>query len=151
MQSSAATERLGSTLEKIATLSDEISGLEAKVKELEKRKDALEEIAVEEMAAGRLDGVRVAGRSWRVSWEHRISATAAQTDAVLAAVKTLGLSPAEQASLVGVNTGKIKTMLKEMAEAAGKDVRAPWADGTPLAGLIHEYVQPVLRSQKAGR
>ena len=117
---------------------------------MDKRRAALEEAAVEELTAGRLDGVRVAGRSWRVSWEHRISATAAQTDAVLAAIKTLGLSPAEQASLVGVNTGKIKTLLKEMAEAVGKDARAPWAEGTPLDGLIHEYVQPVLRSQKSG-
>lgn len=150
MPPSAATDRLGSALEQIAALGEEIAVIEAKKKELEKRMDALEEIAVEEMAAGRLDGVRVAGRSWRVSWEHRISATAAQTDAVLAAIKTLGLSPAEQASLVGVNTQKVKTLLKEMAEAAGKDARAPWAEGTPLAGLIHEYVQPVLRSQKSG-
>jgi hypothetical protein len=137
---------LSSALEQITQIDREIDAAELTVKELKKKRDRLAELAVEEMTAGRLDGVRVAGRSWRVEWEHSISATADNKDAVLAAVRAAGM----EAQLIGVNTSQLKTVLKEMHKAAGRDARQPWADGTPFAGLVSEYVRPVLRHLTVG-
>jgi hypothetical protein len=52
--------------------------------------------------------------------------------------------------LVGVNTTRLKSLLKEMSKAAGKDARQPWAEGTPFAGIVSEYVRPVLRHVTVG-
>lgn len=137
---------LSASLEQIAEIDREIDAAELKVKELKKRREALAEVAVEEMTAGRLDGVRVAGRSWRVEWDHSVSATADRQDDVLAAARAAGM----EAQLVGVNTARLKSLLKEMSKAAGKDARQPWADGTPFAGLVSEFVRPVLRHLTVG-
>ena len=137
---------LSTALEKISQIDREIDVAELAVKELKKKRDVLANIAVEEMTAGRLDGVRVAGRSWRVEWDHSVSATADNKDAVLAAARAAGM----EAQLVGVNTSQLKSVLKEMHKAAGKDAREPWADGTPFAGLVSEYVRPVLRHVTVG-
>ena len=144
MSFAKATEQdspLSTALENIAQIDREIDVAELAVKELKKRREALAEIAVEEMTAGRLDGVRVAGRSWRVEWDHSISATAENQDDILAAARAAGI----EAQLVGVNTTRLKGLLKELHKAAGKDARQPWADGTPFAGIVSEYVRPVLR------
>jgi hypothetical protein len=144
MSFAKATEHdnpLSSALEKISQIDREIDAAELTVKELKKKRNALESIAVEEMTAGRLNGVKVAGRSWRVEWEHSISATADNKDAVLAAARAAGM----EAQLVGVNTSQLKSVLKELHKAAGKDARQPWAEGTPFAGVVSEYVHPVLR------
>ena len=119
---------------------------ELSIKELKKRRDALAEIAVEEMTTGRLDGVRVAGRSWRIEWEHSVSATGETQDAILAAARDAGL----EEQLVSVNTARLKALLKEMAKEEGRDARQPWADGTPFAGIVSEYVRPVLRHLTTG-
>ena len=137
---------LSTALEKISLLDREIDGAELVVKELKKKRDVLANIAVEEMTAGRLDGVRVAGRSWRVEWDHSVSATADNKDAVLAAARAAGM----EAQLIGVNTSQLKSVLKEMHKAAGKDAREPWADGTAFAGLVSEFVRPVLRHVTVG-
>ena len=47
--------------------------------------------------------------------------------------------------LLTVQTSSLKSLLKEMAKEAGRDPKQPWADGTPFAGLVSEYVRPVLR------
>jgi hypothetical protein len=140
------TSPLSSALEQIAAIDRDIAELEIKVKELSKRRESLAGVAVEEMTAGRLDGVKVAGRSWRVEWEHSVSATAANTDDVIAAAKTVGKGDA----LLSVNTSRLKSLLKELAKEAGRDARQPWADGTPFAGLVSEYVRPVLRHLTVG-
>jgi hypothetical protein len=137
---------LSTALEKISLLDREIDGAELVVKELKKKRDVLANIAVEEMTAGRLDGVRVAGRSWRVEWDHSVSATADNKDAVLAAARAAGM----EKQLIGVNTSQLKSVLKEMHKAAGKDAREPWADGTAFAGLVSEYIRPVLRHVTVG-
>jgi len=137
---------LSTALEKISQIDREIDVAELAVKELKKRRESLAEIAVEEMTAGRLDGVRVAGRSWRVEWDHSVSATADNKDAVLAAARAAGM----EAQLIGVNTSQLKSVLKEMHKAAGKDAREPWAEGTAFAGLVSEYVRPVLRHVTVG-
>lgn len=140
-QATAQDSALSTALEQISQIDREIDKAELAVKELKKKRNALESIAVEEMTAGRLDGVKVAGRSWRVEWEHSISATADNKDAVLAAARKAGM----EAQLVGVNTSQLKSVLKELHKAAGKDARQPWAEGTPFAGVVSEYVHPVLR------
>lgn len=131
---------MSSALEQIAEIDREVDVLELKIKELSKRRAALEEVAVEGMTAGRLDGVRVAGRSWRIEWEHSVSATA-NADEVIAAAKAVGKGNA----LLTVNTSRLKSLLKELAKEAGRDARLPWADGTPFAGMVSEFVRPVLR------
>ena len=149
MSFAQATEHdnpLSTALEQISRIDREIDVAELTVKELKKRREALAEIAVEEMTAGRLDGVRVAGRSWRVEWDHSVSATAENKDAVLAAARAAGM----EKQLIGVNTSQLKSALKEMHKAAGKDAREPWADGTAFAGLVSEYIRPVLRHVTVG-
>jgi len=137
---------LGPLLGEITEIDTKVKALEAEIKELGKRRDALAALAVEEMAAGRLDGVRAAGRSWRIEWEHSVSATASSTDAVLAAARTVGKGD----TLLSVNTSRLKSLLKELATEAGRDARQPWAEGTPFAGLVSEYVRPVLRHLTVG-
>lgn len=137
---------LSTALEQISQIDREIDVAELAVKELKKRRESLANLAVEEMTAGRLDGVRVAGRSWRVEWDHSVSATAEKQDAILAAAREAGM----EAQLVGVNTTRLKSLLKEMAKAAGRDAREPWADGTAFAGIVSEYVRPVLRHVTVG-
>ena len=137
---------LGPLLGEITEIDTKVKALEAEIKELGKRRDALAALAGEEMAAGRLDGVRAAGRSWRIEWEHSVSATASSTDAVLAAARTVGKGD----TLLSVNTSRLKSLLKELATEAGRDARQPWAEGTPFAGLVSEYVRPVLRHLTVG-
>jgi len=137
----ATDSPLSSSLEQIAEIDRQIGVAELEIKELKKRRDALAEVAVEEMMTGRLDGVRVAGKSWRVEWVHSVNATSDRQDEILDAARKAGM----EQQLVGVNTTRLKSVLKEMAKAAGKDVRLPWADGTPFAGLVSEYVRPELR------
>lgn len=140
------SNQLGRLLGEIAGIDASVKALEAEIKELGKRREAIASLAVEEMAAGRLDGVRAAGRSWRVEWEHSISATASSTDAVLAAARAVGKGDA----LLSVNTARLKSLLRELATEAGRDARQPWADETPFAGLVSEYVRPVLRHVTVG-
>ena len=137
---------LSTALEQISQIDREIDEVELAVKTLKKRRESLANIAVEEMTAGRLDGVRVAGRSWRVEWDHSVSATAEKQDAILAAARAAGI----EAQLVGVNTTRLKSLLKEMSKAAGKDARDPWADNTPFAGIVSEFIRPVLRHVTVG-
>lgn len=132
---------LSNALEQIEAIDREVGELELRIKELGRRRAALEEVAVEGMTAGRLDGVRVAGRSWRIEWEHSVSSTASTTDEVIAAARAVGKGDA----LLTVNTSRLKSLLKEMAKEAGRDARLPWAEGTPFADLVSEYVRPVLR------
>lgn len=145
-QATSPDSALSTALEQISQIDREIDVAELAVKELKKRRDSLANLAVEEMTAGRLDGVRVAGRSWRVEWDHSVSATAENKDAVLAAARAAGM----EKQLIGVNTSQLKSVLKEMHKAAGKDAREPWADGTAFAGLVSEYVRPVLRHVTVG-
>lgn len=126
----------------------EISEIDAQVKELNDKIDTLEErrghlegIAIEEMTNGRLDGVKAAGRSWRIEWSHSFSAPEARKEAVMEAARRAGLL--EQ--VTQVNTARLKAELTERAKAAGKDARRPYSEGTEFDGLVGEFVRPVLR------
>lgn len=146
LEDTSQDNQLGRLLSEVTEIDRQIKEKEEEIKQLGKRRDVLANLAVEEMTAGRLDGVRAAGRSWRIEWEHSVSATAANTDDVLAAARAVGKGD----TLLSVNTSRLKSLLKELAAAAGKDARQPWAEGTAFAGLVSEYVRPVLRHLTVG-
>lgn len=148
MQSSISTEEtntLSTVLADIAAVDKAVDELELRIKDLKKRRESLEKIAVEEMTTQRLDGVRVAGRSWRVEWDHHMSCPKDRQDALMEVAQTLGWD-----GLVSVNTSRLKSLLKELAANAGKDSRSPFSEGTPLAGIVSEYVAPKLRHLTVG-
>jgi len=126
----------------------EIGEIDAKVKSLNDEIDKLKErrnhyegIAVEEMSNQRLDGVKAAGRSWRIEWSHSFSAPEARKEAVMEAARSAGLLDA----VTQVNTARLKALLTERAKEAGMDPRQPYSAGTEFDGLVGEYVRPVLR------
>jgi hypothetical protein len=126
----------------------EISEIDAQVKDLNDKIDALKErrshyegIAIEEMTNGRLDGVKAAGRSWRIEWSHSFSAPEARKEAVMEAARSAGLLDA----VTQVNTARLKALLTERAKEAGTDARSLYSAGTEFDGLVGEFVRPVLR------
>ena len=133
-------------LAEITEVDRKIKELDAQVDSLKKRRTHLEKLAVEEMQTQRLDGVRVAGRSWRVEWEHSCSVTEGTKDAVMEAATKAGCL----AQLTSVSTARLKAVLKEQAKEAGKDASQPWSAGTPFEGLVGEFVQPKLRHVTVG-
>jgi hypothetical protein len=141
-----AKTALQPVLAEIADVDRKIKELEAQVDSLEKRRSHLEKIAIEEMQGQRLDGVRVAGRSWRVEWEHSCSVTEGTKDAVMEAARKAGCLD----QLTSVNTARLKAVLKEQAKEAGTDASQPWSAGTPFEGLVGEYVAPRLRHVSVG-
>lgn len=132
---------LHSVLGEISDLDKQIAALNDRVDKLKSRRDSLEEIAVEELTTQRLDGVKVAGRSWRVEWTHSFSAPEARKEAVMEAARKAGLLDA----VTTVNTARLKALLTEKAKAAGTDARQPYSAGTEFEGVVGEYVRPVLR------
>ena len=142
----ADSATLQPVLAEIAELDRQIKEFDAQVDALKKRREHLERIAVEEMQTQRLDGVRVAGRSWRVEWDHSCSVTEATKDAVMEAAREAGCLEA----LTSVNTARLKAFLKEQAKEAGTDASQPWSAGTPFAGLVGEFVRPRLRHVTVG-
>lgn len=145
MQSSEATKseqsKLHTLLAEITEIDAKVAAMNAEIGDLKERRTALEKLACEEMSEQRLDGVRVAGRSWRVEYDHHMSVATDRRDAVLEAARAVG---AEE-TLITVNTSRLKSLLKEMAADAGTDARGRWSDGTPFAGLVSEFVAPKLR------
>ena len=152
MNSSASTETstladLSDRLTEVQSISDEIDGLEEQIKALKKRRGHLESLCVEDLLASKTDRVGAAGRMWRVDWEHSMSSTEARKEDLIAAAEAYGIPPD---AITQVNTSKLKSLIKEIAERQGRDVREKWTDGTALEGLAGEYVAPRLRSVKAG-
>jgi hypothetical protein len=141
MQSSTDTESLHAVLAEISDLDKQLVTLNDQIDKLKARRDSLESIAVEELTTQRLDGVKVAGRSWRVEWTHSFSAPEARKEAVMEAARKAGLLDA----VTTVNTARLKTLLTEKAKEAGKDARQPYSAGTEFEGVVGEYVRPVLR------
>jgi hypothetical protein len=143
MPSSTVTEvaPLQRALAEISELDAKIKVLNDQIDELKERRGHYEGVAVEEMLTQRLDGVKAAGRSWRIEYAHRFSAPEARKEAVMEAARSAGLLDA----VTQVNTARLKSLLTERAKEAGKDARQPYSDGTEFEGLVGEYVQPVLR------
>jgi len=132
---------LQAALAEISEIDAQVKELNDKIDTLKERRGHLEGLAVEEMLTQRLDGVKAAGRSWRIEYAHRFSAPEARKEAVMEAARSAGLLDA----VTQVNTARLKSLLTERAKEAGKDARQPYSDGTEFEGLVGEYVQPVLR------
>lgn len=137
---SLTSSALSSALERITEIDARIKELDASVKELKAQRAHYEGVAIEEMSNGRLDGVKVAGRSWRVETEHSISIPSAVKAEVVEAANRAGLD-----DMLTIPTTSLKAYLRELAKDRGGDPKSPWADGTVFAGLVGEYIRPVLR------
>jgi SMC interacting uncharacterized protein involved in chromosome segregation len=152
MNSSASTETstladLSDRLTEVQSISDEIDGLEEQIKTLKKRRTHLESLCVEDLLTSKTERIGAAGRMWRVDWEHSMSSIEARKEDLIAAAEAYGIPPD---AITQVNTQKLKSLIKEIAEKQGRDVREKWTAGTALEGLAGEYVAPRLRSVKAG-
>jgi len=141
VSSSMDTGPLHAALAEISEIDKQMVALHDQLDKLKERRNSLEAIAVEELTTQRLDGVKTAGRSWRVEWTHSFSAPEARREAVMEAARRAGLLDA----VTMVNTARLKTLLTEMAKAAGMDPRRPYSVGTEFDGLVGEFVRPVLR------
>lgn len=143
MSSSMDTEAapLQSALAEIAGLDKAVAELNDRIDELKKRRDHLERIAIEEMTTQRLDGVKAAGRNWRIEWTHSFSAPEARKEQVMEAARSAGLLEA----VTQINTARLKALLTERAKEAGRDASQPYSDGTEFEGLVGEFVAPKLR------
>lgn len=149
MKSSNATSTdstLSALLAEIASIDKQTVEANDRIDQLKARRQHLEALAVEEMEDQRLDGVRVAGRSWRVEYDHLMSVTEDRKEAVIEAAKAAGCWK----QLESVNTARLKSLLREMAKEAGRDARSSHSEGTPFAGLVGEHVAPRLRHVTVG-
>lgn len=133
---------LANILAEVTEIDQKLSEIEVELKRMKARRTRLEEIAVEEMTAGGLDGVKVSGRSWRVEDSHHLSVAMDRRDEVLEAARGMGL---DVDVLTQVNTARLKALLKEKATEAGKESGRPLSSGTPLEGVVSEYVVSRLR------
>lgn len=124
----------------------EIGTKSAQVEDLKKRRAHLEQIAVEDMKTQRLDGVRVAGRSWRVEESLHLSVSKDRRDAVLEAARAVGIEDA----ITTVATPTLKAWLLERAKETGREAGSPFTDGTPFAGLVSEHTEMKLRHVTVG-
>jgi hypothetical protein len=143
MSSSTDTDAapLQQALAEIADIDKKIAALNDQIDKLKERREHLEGIAVEELTTQRLDGVKAAGRSWRIEWAHSFSAPEARKEVVMEAARRAGLLDA----VTQVNTARLKALLTEQAKAAGTDPRRAYSEGTEFEGIVGEYVRPVLR------
>jgi hypothetical protein len=137
---------LSALLERIAELDKTIGTVSAQVDELQRQRAELESLAVEEIKTQRLDGVRVAGRSWRVEEALRLSVPKDRRDAVLEAARAVGIEDA----ITTVATPTLKAWLVERAKEAGREAGRPFSDGTPFSGLVGEFVEMKLRHVTVG-
>lgn len=137
---------LQACLSEITELDAQLRELGSQVDRLKERREYIEKIAVEEMQTQRLDGVRVAGRSWRIEWAHSFSAPEARKEAVMDAARRAGLLD----EVTTVNTSRLKALLVEQGKKAGRDASLPYSDGTEFQGLVGEFVRPVLRHLTLG-
>lgn len=139
----SSTDTLVSTLERIEAIDREIDALEVQINERQKVRRSLEAIALEEMSAARMErGVPAGARTWRVEWEHSVSLPKDRQAQVMDALRKEGVNVD---LLLTLNTSTLKGVLKDRHKEAGKDVRLPFCAGTPLEGLVSEFVRPVLR------
>jgi hypothetical protein len=143
MQSSTDTPvaPLQQALAEIGEIDAQVKSLNDEIDKLKERRNHLEGIAIEEMTNGRLDGVKAAGRSWRIEWSHSFSAPEARKEQVMEAARSAGLLD----KVTQINTARLKAELTERAKEAGTDPRRPYSEGTEFDGLVGEFVRPVLR------
>lgn len=137
---------LQSLLAEITEIDRQVGELSNQIDTLKDKRAHLEKLAIEDMTTQRLDRVGVAGRSWRVEYDHHCSVSEARKEAVMEAARKAGLEDV----LTSVNTAKLKSLLKEMAKAAGKEASESFSEGTVFEGLVGEHVAPRLRHATTG-
>jgi uncharacterized small protein (DUF1192 family) len=135
--------QLSAMLERIAELQAEKKRLEAEVSKVTSALKEAEALAVEQLAASGLDGVRAAGKSWYVREFFAVSVPEENKDKVLAAAKTA--CP----EYIGVNTASLKSWLMERRRDDAT-TEGGLADGTPFAGLISEFREMRLSHRTLG-
>ena len=130
---------LSDTLERVAELYDEKAQAERVLKDIKQRIEQAEGIAVEQLAASGLDGVRAAGKAWylRDFWSVSIPADR-KADAIKIAREN-GMD-----DFIGVNTSSLKSWLNEQHKERGGETLAA---GTPWEGIVSEYHQTRLSRQ----
>ena len=130
---------LSETLERVAALYDEKAEVEKVLKGIKQRIDQAESIAVEQLAASGLDGVRAAGKSWYLRDFYSVSIPPdRKADAVRIANEN-GLE-----DYVAVNTASLKSWLIEQHKERGGETLAA---GTPWDGIVSEYHETRLSRQ----
>ena len=137
---------LSQLLTEINEIDKQLDDMAAEEKRLKKKREYLAGLAVDEMQTSRLDGVKVAGRSWRIELDHSMSVLKENRQAAIEVAERLGMAE----ELVTISTGTLKSYLREKAKAAGRPADQDWASGTEFDGLVSEYVRPVLRHLTTG-
>ena len=135
--------QLSAMLERIAELQAEKKRLEAEVSKVTATLKDAESLAVEQLAASGLDGVRAAGKSWYTREFFAVSVPDENKDKVLAAAKTA--CP----EYIGVNTASLKSWLMERRRD-GDETSGGLAAGTPFEGLISEFREMRLSHRTLG-
>jgi hypothetical protein len=130
---------LSETLERVAALYDERDAAEKVVKDIKKRLEQAESLAVEQLAASGLDGVRAAGKSWYLRDFYSVSIPADRKADAVRIAKENGLD-----DYVAVNTASLKSWLIEQHKERGGETLAA---GTPFDGIVSEYHETRLSRQ----
>ena len=138
--------KLSEVLKRIKKIDEEIGTVNAQLKLLKGERSKLEHWACEEMQTQNFDGIRSAGRSWRVQEELRLSVSKDRRDAVLKAAEEVGIKD----EITTVSTATLKAWLQEKAAAGGTDASGGYSNGTPFEGLVGEFVESKLRHTTVG-
>jgi hypothetical protein len=136
--------QLAAILERVASLQAEKDRIANEAKKINKALDEAEQLAVEQLAASGLDGVRAAGKSWYVREFFSVSVPTENREAVVEAAEAAGLD-----DLIAVNTTTLKSWLIEQRGGDGTADSA-LADGTPFAGLVREFREMRLSHRTLG-
>jgi hypothetical protein len=130
---------LSETLERVAALYDEKEAAEKVVKDIKKRLEQAESLAVEQLAASGLDGVRAAGKSWYLRDFYSVSIPPDRKSDAVRIANENGLE-----DYVAVNTASLKSWLIEQHKERGGETLAA---GTPWDGIVSEYHETRLSRQ----
>ena len=130
---------LSETLERVAALYDEKAEAEKVLKGIKQRIEQAESLAVEQLAASGLDGVRAAGKAWYLRDVYSVSIPADRKAEAVRIANENGLE-----DYVSVNTASLKAWLKEQHEERGGETLA---SGTPWDGIVSEYHETRLSRQ----
>lgn len=136
--------QLAAILERVASLQAEKDRLANEAKKINKALSDAEQLAVEQLAASGLDGVRAAGKSWYVREFFSVSVPTENREAVVEAAEAAGLE-----DLIAVNTTTLKSWLIEQRGGDG-NADSALADGTPFAGLVREFREMRLSHRTLG-
>ena len=130
---------LSETLERVAALYDEKAEAEKVLKGIKQRIEQAESLAVEQLAASGLDGVRAAGKAWYLRDVYSVSIPADRKAEAVRIANENGLE-----DYVSVNTASLKSWLIEQHKERGGETLAA---GTPWDGIVSEYHETRLSRQ----